>query len=135
MTHTCEWCFNKFKPIRQSYGFYCSLDCSHKKQFMDRFLNWYYDKDTNANNTTTKSIKIFLLIINGNICSNHQKTPSDCVSNISLMSEMPLVLDHIDGDFKNNNYSNLRLLCPNCHSLTSTYKSFNTLGRHSRSKK
>lgn len=35
----------------------------------------------------------------------------------------PLVLhvDHIDGDFRNNLKENLRFLCPNCHSQTSTY--------------
>lgn len=32
-----------------------------------------------------------------------------------------LHLDHIDGDNTNNQISNLRLLCPNCHSLTPTY--------------
>lgn len=33
-----------------------------------------------------------------------------------------LELDHIDGSAGNNKISNLRLLCPNCHSLTSTYR-------------
>ncbi|MBV9041840.1 MAG: HNH endonuclease, partial [Acidimicrobiia bacterium] len=32
--------------------------------------------------------------------------------------ELTLHLDHIDGDPMNNELSNLRLLCPNCHSLT-----------------
>ena len=32
-----------------------------------------------------------------------------------------LELDHIDGDKKNNELSNLRYLCPNCHALTDTY--------------
>ena len=35
-------------------------------------------------------------------------------------------LDHIDGNRKNNSPSNLRLLCPNCHAQTSTYKGANT---------
>jgi hypothetical protein len=32
-----------------------------------------------------------------------------------------LEIDHIDGDNRNNLASNLRFLCPNCHSQTSTY--------------
>lgn len=31
-------------------------------------------------------------------------------------------LDHIDGDSSNNKRENLRLLCPNCHSQTDTWK-------------
>lgn len=39
--------------------------------------------------------------------------------------KIPLEVDHIDGNFRNNQIDNLRLLCPNCHSLTSNYKSLN----------
>lgn len=34
-----------------------------------------------------------------------------------------LELDHIDGDNSNHVLENLRLLCPNCHSQTETYRS------------
>lgn len=30
-------------------------------------------------------------------------------------------MDHIDGNPKNTRLSNVRLLCPNCHSQTDTY--------------
>lgn len=36
-----------------------------------------------------------------------------------------LEIDHIDGDNKNNELSNLRYLCPNCHALTDTYRGRN----------
>lgn len=37
----------------------------------------------------------------------------------------PLEVDHIDGDYRNNSESNLRVLCPSCHSLTASYKGAN----------
>lgn len=42
---------------------------------------------------------------------------------------IPLELDHIDGDRFNNELTNLRLLCPNCHALTPTYRGRN-IGRY-----
>ncbi len=35
---------------------------------------------------------------------------------------VPLELDHINGDRHDNRIENLRILCPNCHSLTPTYR-------------
>lgn len=35
---------------------------------------------------------------------------------------LPLELDHIDGNSSNNIIENLRLLCPNCHSITTTWR-------------
>lgn len=38
---------------------------------------------------------------------------------------IPLELDHRDGDRTNNLLENLRLLCPNCHAFTPTYRGRN----------
>ena len=40
-------------------------------------------------------------------------------------NKVPLDLEHIDGNSRNNKEDNLKLLCPNCHSLTATYKGAN----------
>jgi Zn finger protein HypA/HybF involved in hydrogenase expression len=37
----------------------------------------------------------------------------------------PLELDHIDGDHYNNELSNLRILCPNCHAQTDSHSGKN----------
>jgi hypothetical protein len=38
---------------------------------------------------------------------------------------LPLELDHINGNRNNNRLENLRILCPNCHSLCSTHRGRN----------
>lgn len=40
-------------------------------------------------------------------------------------NKCPIELEHIDGNHDNNKIENVRLLCPNCDSLTPTYKGLN----------
>lgn len=42
-----------------------------------------------------------------------------------LGKNIPLEIDHINGVRADNAKKNLRLLCPNCHALTETYKGKN----------
>lgn len=56
-----------------------------------------------------------------------------CLSSVWQGQPIPLELDHIDGNSENNAEENLRLICPNCHALTPTYKNKNKgSGRHAR---
>jgi hypothetical protein len=45
----------------------------------------------------------------------------DCGLNEWRGQPLPLALDHVNGDHADNRLENLRILCPNCHALTSTW--------------
>lgn len=44
---------------------------------------------------------------------------------VSTDGRIPLELDHINGDHSDNRLGNLRILCPNCHSLQPTHRGKN----------
>jgi len=50
-------------------------------------------------------------------------------------NRVPVEVDHINGNNTDHVIINLRVLCPNCHSLTPTYKKSNRKGLMSRQNK
>jgi hypothetical protein len=52
-----------------------------------------------------------------------------------LEEPIPLELDHIDGDHYNNTLENLKILCPNCHAKTPTYRGKNKKNKNSQTLK
>ncbi len=43
-----------------------------------------------------------------------------CNNDTWMEKPIPLELDHIDGNHFNNDFANLRLVCPNCHAMQPT---------------
>lgn len=58
-----------------------------------------------------------------------------CGLNEWLDEPIPLELDHIDGDHYNNMLENLKILCPNCHAKTPTYRGKNKKSKNSQTLK
>ncbi len=62
-----------------------------------------------------ESIKKRLIEERGHKCET-------CLATSWLGKAITLEMDHINGDRANNDRDNLRLLCPNCHSQTRTWR-------------
>lgn len=151
---TCKNCSNPLE-YKKRRNIFCSSSCSalfnnplkgqfiaclfckqtiRKKRHNTKFCN----KSCSTNyhhqiNNEKKIIKFF-----ANQVSNYpiqwirktlrEHTDYKCsICNINEWCGKPITLeiDHIDGNYNNNIFSNLRLLCRNCHGQTPTYGSKN----------
>lgn len=109
----CEGCDFIFK--RRANKRFCSQECHIEHSWLLTHL-----PRVMAGTAGAKAIKRYL------------RTLSDCcaICNLSEWMGKPIALhlDHIDGNCENNSLSNVRLLCPNCHSQTDTFSGKN-IGR------
>ena len=103
---------------------YCGSKCQNEYR-----IKLVFDKIKNGDITlNSRQYKKYLIDKYGNKC---MECGWDKVNPVT--GKVPIELEHIDGNSTNNKLENLKLLCPNCHSLTPTYKALNIgKGRHSR---
>lgn len=118
-------CKNCGKPHYSNQPF-CSKKCSLEYKHKENYKNFLeHPENYKRANYQPKSFKKDILNEQGNVCA--------ICGNPPLWNNKPLVfvLDHIDGHASNNYRSNLRMICPNCDSQTSTFKSKNKNGERS----
>ena len=124
-------CYNCSKEIK-TRNKYCSIKCQKEYEY-----NIYIDKWINGEKTGNRGDYQISMHIKRYLYNKYKNKCARCgwgeVNKYT--GNIPLEVEHIDGNYENNKEENLILLCPNCHSLTSTYKGANlNNGRKSRCK-
>lgn len=110
------------KIILNSSDKYCSFACQHEFQFQEWIKSWKIGNENGIKGKygISNYLRKYLFRKYNNKCSKCGWGKVNPYSN-----KIPLEIEHIDGNYLNNNEDNLELLCPNCHSLTKTYKGAN----------
>ena len=113
--YTCLNCTGEgFYNPASSTGKFCSNKCQMEYEWETIHLQ----NIINGLGKDTRMLRKYLLEQYGYYCFK-------CGISEWNNNQITLHVDHIDGNTANNNISNVRFLCPNCHSQTDTYCSKN----------
>jgi hypothetical protein len=115
-------CLNCNKETPRPGYKYCTNKCQVDYQYKQFIKSWLAGRVTGlqGHGVVSRHVKHYLREKFGNKC---------CVCSWAQVNnstgQVTLVADHMDGNWRNNIERNLRLICPNCDSLTSTYAGLN----------
>lgn len=125
-----KFCLNCGKALTKNQNKYCSISCQKEYEYKERIKKWKQGELLGYNGTNISPFVRRYMLEKANYaceeCGWNKKNP--------YSGKIPLEIHHIDGNYTNNKEENLKVLCPNCHSLTNNYKSMNKNSLRDRTK-
>lgn len=116
----CRFCG---KVVISRPNVYCSNKCQKDHQYQIYIERWQAGLETGS--------IIGFAAVSGHVrrylIEKYSEQCSSCGWNKRhpVTGKVPLEVHHVNGDNSDNTEQNLVLLCPNCHSLTVTYRNLN----------
>lgn len=122
MKKKIHYCRNCEKELNERHKVYCDVHCQMDYQYKQYIERWKQGLETGMSGKYQISAYIhrYMREKYNNQCSRCGWCEVNPYTN-----KVPLEIEHIDGNYLNNSEDNLDLICPNCHSLTSTYRALN----------
>ena len=115
------WCTNcRRNEIKINATKYCSIRCQHDYQFRQREALLKSGEYRTSGKTNPPFLRRYLVKLLGERCQR-----CGWAVRHPFTKKVPVEVEHIDGAWHNNRLDNLTLLCPNCHSLTATFRALN----------
>lgn len=126
----CEFCGKKIAPNRvNGKRKYCSRKCffDSKRRKTDEHSivvkDWLSGKISGTSRYSPKKfVRNYMMKLAGEKCQNCGWGERN-----KFTGKVPLQIHHINGDSRDNRFENLKVLCPNCHSLTENFGSRNRM--------
>lgn len=118
----CPQCKEEKEVWGHANASFCSYQCSADYK-RDVFIRQWLNEEINGvyENTQNMHKKRILKWYKENIHNCESCGIPRFWNNKELLFE----IDHIDGNRSNNYFSNLKCICPNCHSQTDTFRAKN----------
>ncbi len=100
---------------------FCSRKCFNQHRYDNNVLSWKCGEHSGLNGYNISPF------IRKYIFEKYESKCCKCgwCEVNKKTGNIPLQINHVDGDHKNNSEDNLELICPNCHSLTENFGSLN----------
>ncbi|MFD0199987.1 HNH endonuclease [Saccharothrix carnea] len=127
----CRRCGSQERFGRRRNGPYCTWECFNEDRYerTGSFATWLAKwtsgliTGTGEDGRPDHRVRQALVFLRGQRCEECGWNQVNPVS-----GRVPLHVDHITGDRSRNRPDEVRLLCPNCHSLTPNYQHLNNPG-------
>lgn len=107
------------RRLRRNYRYYCSNECKSAAYRTWIIAEWKAGT-LKASTFFSRVLRRYLLEELGERCQRCGWQDRN-----EFSGRIPIELEHIDGNWRNIKPGNLTLLCPNCHSLTKTFRGLN----------
>lgn len=114
---------------------YCSNLCQANENYQNYIKRWKSGIEDGSRGISTRCVSEH---VRRYLIEKYSEKCSLCGWNEKNLTtgKIPLEIDHLNGKAEDNQEENLRIICPNCHSLSSNFRNLNKgNGRSWRTKK